>query len=223
MGVLLNFCKLLPTQPCENKHIEACPIMIDAPALRDTGPFTSHQHHAVEKAFWFGALHSLQTNVESTNQSTNQSINPTNPINPINQINPIKPLNSINPLNPINQRIRPSMKTINQSIKSYQSKYQIKSNHSNSINQIKSNQTWKIQKDSRTAAVANSHALRLLLWFTVSTANWCYNLPSVRLTWLEDWPYTFVRNSEVCELNFFWWFRNSQTWFIITSGSEKAS
>ena len=30
--------------------------MVDAPALRDKGLFTSHQHHAVEKAAILGAL-----------------------------------------------------------------------------------------------------------------------------------------------------------------------
>ena len=55
--------KLLPTQPCEKKHVEACPIMIDAPALRDTGLFTSHQQHALEKAYWFGAFHALQATI----------------------------------------------------------------------------------------------------------------------------------------------------------------
>ena len=56
-----TFVKLLPTLLCENKHVESCPIMIDASALRDTGLFTSHQHHALEKAYWFDAFHAHQT------------------------------------------------------------------------------------------------------------------------------------------------------------------
>ena len=40
----------------------------------------------------------------------------------------------------------------------------------------------------------------LLLYSTVPT---CKLLP-LWLTWWQDWPWTCVRNSEVCELNFLW-------------------
>ena len=39
-----------PPNHVRTRTLEACPIMIDAPALRDTGLLPSHQHHAVEKA-----------------------------------------------------------------------------------------------------------------------------------------------------------------------------
>jgi len=35
--------------------------MLDAPALRDTGLLSSHQHHAVEKAKVFDAFAAFQT------------------------------------------------------------------------------------------------------------------------------------------------------------------
>jgi hypothetical protein len=47
----------------ETSTLQACLIMIDAPALRDTGLLSSHQHHAVEKAVWCVLLHFKQLNL----------------------------------------------------------------------------------------------------------------------------------------------------------------